>query len=85
MNKNNNDAYGRWVDPPAGVLKKYRILNPKRGKTQFKVDRQNLVKEAMDCDDPPSLDELAKRFLVRSQTIRQDLKDLGIPLPKKGK
>jgi len=73
----NNQARGQWVDPTPKLTTKYRETNFRRNKSAGKLARQALVKKAMDGEEPPSIQDLARRFMVSIETIKSDLKAIG--------
>lgn len=73
----NNQARGQWVDPTPKLTTKYRETNFRRNKSAGKLARQALVKKAMESENPPTVKELARRFMVSIETIKSDLKAIG--------
>ena len=73
----NNQARGQCVDPTSGLSKNYRETNFRRTRSDDKLARQALVKKAMDSKEPPSIQDLARRFMVSVITIKSDLKAIG--------
>ena len=70
----NNQERGSWVSPTPSLAKKYRETNFKRTKSDNKLERRVLVKKAMPSAKPPTIPELARRFMVSIGTIKSDIK-----------
>lgn len=66
-----------WVIRESFIIKDYRDTDYAKKKAKLRLERQAWVKKAMESENPPTLKELALRFLVGQNTIREDLKAIG--------
>jgi DNA-binding FadR family transcriptional regulator len=69
-----------WVIRESFIIKDYRDTAYAKKKARLKRERQALVKQAMEGETPPTLRELALRFSVNQNTIREDIKSIGAML-----
>jgi hypothetical protein len=76
-NLKNNQARGHWVPQDPSLTKKYRLTNFNCKRSADRIERQALVKKAIAADPAPTVKELALRFMVAEQTIKNDLKAIG--------
>ena len=73
----NQPARDPWVIRESFVIKNYRDTDYAKKKAKLRLERQAWVKKAMESGNPPTLKEIAIRFGVGQNTIREDLKAVG--------